>query len=65
MPAGDPLYEDAQNGALNFTLTLGQVLGQKIQKWNGVYDGEGGDMAGVYVPPSDCDNFWLYEGAES
>ena len=57
---GDPLYDNAQNGALNFTLWLGSVNCSKVNKWNGVYNGKGGDMAGTYVPPSDCDNFWLY-----
>ena len=56
----DPLYEDAQAGALNFTLWLGSVKGSKVYKWNGVYNGQGGDMAGAYAPPSNCDNFWLY-----
>jgi len=60
VPPGDPLYEDAQNGALNFTLVLSMVFGQKVIKWNGVYNGAGGDMNGVYVPPSDCDNFWKF-----
>ena len=29
-------------------------------RWNGVYDGRGGDVGGETMPPSDCDNFWLY-----
>ena len=57
---GDPLYNDAQAGALNFTLWLGTVNGTKVNKWNGVYNGKGGDMTGNYAPPSDCDNFWVY-----
>jgi hypothetical protein len=98
VPPDDPLYEDAQNGALNFTLMLGTVDNHKVNMWNGVYNGQvcsqlqhtpttksnnlttkspqfnfhlpyydlfiyavqGGDMNGVYVPPSDCDNFWIY-----
>ena len=60
VPPGDPMYEDAQAGALNFTLWLGTVNRSKVSKWNGVYNGQGGDISGTYVPPSDCDNFWLY-----
>jgi len=59
-PPGDPLYEDAQAGAFNFTLVLGNALGSKVTKWNGVYNGAGGDIGGTTMPPSDCDNFWLY-----
>lgn len=61
VPPDDPLYADAQDGALNFTLILGTTFGQKVNMWNGVYDGLGGDVDGVYVPPSACNNFWLYE----
>ena len=32
-------------------------------RWNGVYDGRGGDVGGETMPPSDCDNFWLYVDA--
>ena len=60
VPEGDPLYAEAQAGALNFTLKLGMSVGSKVVMFNGVYDGQGGDINGVYVPPSDCDNFWLY-----
>jgi hypothetical protein len=56
----NPLYADAQAGALNFTLKLGTVNGSKVNMWNGVYDGQGGDMNGAYVAPSNCDNFWQY-----
>ena len=59
VPPGDPLYADAQAGALNFTLKLGTVNGSKVNMWNGVYNGQGGDIDGSYAPPSDCDNFWL------
>ena len=60
VPPDDPLYADAQAGALNFTLKLGTVNGTKVNMWNGVYNGQGGDMNGQYSPPSDCDNFWRY-----
>jgi hypothetical protein len=60
VPPDSPLYVDAQNGALNFTVILSTVSGEKMIKWNGVYNGQGGDIDGVYAPPSDCDNFWKY-----
>ena len=60
IPPDDPLYQDAQAGALNFTLKLGDVNGTKVNMWNGVYDGQGGEVNGEEAPPSDCDNFWLY-----
>lgn len=40
VPPTDPLYQDAQNGALNFTLKLGTVDGHKVNMWNGVYNGQ-------------------------
>ena len=38
----------------------GTVNGTTVNMWNGVYDGQGGDINGEYAPPSECDNFWLY-----
>ena len=59
VPADAPVYEEAQNGALNFTLTLGTSSdGKGCIMWNGLYDGKGGPFGGNDVPPSDCDNFW-------
>ena len=63
VPPGSPLYTDAQAGALDFTLVVGAALGARVIKWNGVYDGQGGDVGGETMPPSDCDNFWLYVDA--
>lgn len=58
----DPLYPLAAAGALNFTLTLGRACGRKVLRWNGVYNGKGGEFPpGQQAPPSACDNFWLYE----
>mmetsp|Transcript_18513 Transcript_18513/g.34344 ORF Transcript_18513/g.34344 Transcript_18513/m.34344 type:complete len:169 (+) Transcript_18513:105-611(+) len=57
----DAMYEYAQKGALNFTLTAGHVdNGTKVIMWNSVYDGEGGPMPpdGSIAEGSDCDNFW-------
>eukprot|EP00518_Triparma_eleuthera_P012326 CAMPEP_0182467636 /NCGR_PEP_ID=MMETSP1319-20130603/14287_1 /TAXON_ID=172717 /ORGANISM="Bolidomonas pacifica, Strain RCC208" /LENGTH=144 /DNA_ID=CAMNT_0024667743 /DNA_START=29 /DNA_END=463 /DNA_ORIENTATION=+ len=57
----DAMYEYAQKGALNFTLTVGHVDdGTKVIMWNSVYDGEGGPMPpdGSIAEGSDCDNFW-------
>ena len=56
----DAIYEYAQKGALNFTLTVGHVDdGTKVIMWNSVYDGEGGPMPpdGSIAEGSDCDNF--------
>lgn len=61
VPADSPLYPDAQAGALNFTLTLGTAFGGKVFRWNGPYNGNGGNLNGQYVAPSSCDNFWLFE----
>ena len=63
IPPTDPLYDDAQAGALDFTLVLGSAFGQTVLKWNGVYNGHGGDINGEIQPPSDCDNFWLYQSS--
>ena len=63
VPPDSPLYADAQAGALDFTLVVGAALGSRVIKWNGVYDGEGGDVGGETMPPSDCDNFWQYVDA--
>ena len=56
------LKEQAANGALSFTVTMGHSNGKKVLKWNGLYDGKGGPFlpAGGDVPASDCDNFWEY-----
>ena len=61
IPPGTALYPDAQAGALNFTLTLGAAFGSKVFRWNGVYNGQGGDVNGNSVGASVCDNFWLFE----
>ena len=61
VPVGNPLYNDAQAGALNFTLTLGVAFGDKVYRWNGVYNGQGGTVSGNVVGASACDNFWLFD----
>lgn len=58
VPEDAPIYAEAKAGALNFTLMMGTALGQKVIKWNGLYDGKGGEFGGTVIPPSDCDNFW-------
>lgn len=60
VPEDAPIYAAAAAGALNFTLTLGHAFGQKVMKWNGLYDGRGGKFGGNDIPASDCDNFWRY-----
>ena len=61
MPKSAPIYADALAGALNFQLTMGEVDGKKALRWSGVYLGRGGTLGGKELPPSDCDNFWLYK----
>ena len=63
VPSNDPMYEYAQKGALNFTLTAGHVNGTNVIMWNSVYDGEGGAMPpdGSIVKGKNCDNFWFFE----
>jgi hypothetical protein len=60
VPRDAPIYQDAQAGALNFTLVIGYAFGKKVIKWNGLYDGRGGMFDGKQVPASDCDNFWEF-----
>lgn len=64
IPADAPEELKAQvaNGALTFTVTMGQSLGKKVLKWNGPYNGEGGPFlpAGGDVPANDWDNVWEY-----
>ena len=59
IPEGSTLYPDAQNGALNFTVTNGHVNGKQVLMWNGLYDGVGGPWNNGTAPPSPCDNFWM------
>lgn len=65
VPTDAPIYPEAQAGALNFTLVMGVALGNKVIKWNGMYDGKGGIFNGESVPPSSCDNFWKVIGVNS
>uniref|UniRef100_A0A7S3UYK4 Uncharacterized protein n=1 Tax=Heterosigma akashiwo TaxID=2829 RepID=A0A7S3UYK4_HETAK len=60
--APDAVKAEVAAGALCFTVTMGTVFGQKVLKWNGLYDGKGGHFtpAGGHVPASDTDNFWVY-----
>jgi len=58
VPKDAPEYAEAQDGALNFTLTMGTAFGKKVIKWNGLYDGKGGKFAGEDVPPTKFGNFW-------
>ena len=60
VPPDAPIHAEAQAGALNFSLVMGDAFGEKVIKWNGLYDGKGGTFGGNIVPPSDCDNFWRY-----
>jgi len=60
VPPEAPVYEEAMDGALDFTLELGTAFGEKVIKWNGLYDGKGGKFGGNTVPASDSDNFWRY-----
>jgi len=61
VPPGAPIYAEAMAGALEFTLVLGTAFGEKVIKWNGLYDGKGGKFGGKTVPASDSDNFWRYD----
>jgi len=58
VPKDAPVYEEAVAGALDFTLIMGTAFGEKVIKWNGLYDGKGGKFDGKDVTASDCDNFW-------
>ena len=42
IPTDSPLYPYALNGALNFTVTNGHVRGERVLRWNGLYNGKGG-----------------------
>ena len=56
------LYADAQQGAFNFTVTLGSFRGAKMVRWSGLYNGKGGMLGNSSVPADTCDNFWLLTG---
>jgi len=59
-PASSQMYDLAQKGAFNFTLTLGMLGGAKVVRWSGLYNGAGGDwMNGVQAPAKSCDNMWV------
>lgn len=58
VPKDAPVWPQVEAGALNFTLTLGTAFGERVIKWNGLYDGKGGEFGGNMAPPTDCDNFW-------
>ena len=59
VPPDAPVYEDAQNGALEFQVTLGHAYGRKCLKWGGLYLGAGGKFGSGGGPESDCDNFMV------
>lgn len=62
VPSSTPEHALAERGALNFTLTLGTACGRKVLRWNGVYDGQGGEWPpGHTSGPTACDNFWLFD----
>ena len=64
VPKEAPVRKFVDQGALNFTITLGTFQGRAgFIKFNGLYNGAGGpwlDDQGrlVDVPPAACDNFW-------
>lgn len=64
VPQDAPVRQYAEAGALNFTLSLGCLGGgscedtEQLLKWNGMYNGQGGQWSDGIQPPSDCDNFW-------
>merc|ERR1712194_117008 len=58
VPKDAPVYADAVSGALDFTLIMGTAFGEKVIKWNGLYNGKGGKFGGEDVPASDCGDFW-------
>ena len=60
VPLDAPVRAEAEAGALNFTVTVGEACGfPGVLMWNGLYDGKGGSFGGQDVPASDCDNFWI------
>ena len=59
VPPEAPPYADAQNGALNFTATMGKAFGRKVLKLNTIYNGSGGSFTGFEAPGGEF-NFWAY-----
>ena len=61
VPPEAPFYIDAQDGALNFTATLGTAFGRKVMRLNTIYNGRGGPFGpDRWEAPPDEWNFWLY-----
>ena len=46
VPPDAPVFPDAQKGALEFKVTLGEVDGTKVLKWSSLYAGKGGSFGG-------------------
>jgi len=63
MPADAPPRADAENGALEFIVTLGQIRGAKCLRWSTLYKGAGGKFAAITAPPDDGENYWVCIGA--
>ena len=61
MKPGSDKYEEAQAGALDFTMKLGTSFNVKTIIFNGLYDGAGGVFGGKRVPALACDNVWTYK----
>ena len=59
VPPDAPVFPDAQKGALEFKVTLGEVDGTKVLKWSSLYAGKGGSFGGYKCPKGDCDNFMV------
>merc|ERR1712166_814621 len=60
IPTNSPMYSLAQNGALDFTLTLSRSErgSRPLIKWNGMYNGKGGPTPDGTAPADSCDNIW-------
>ena len=58
VPPEAPPYADAQNGALNFTATMGKAFGRKVLKLNTLYNDSGGSFTG-FEAPADEWNFCM------
>ena len=59
VPPDAPVYADAQAGALEFEVVMGEAFGCKCLCWSTLYRGKGGKYGEHVVPASACDNFWL------
>jgi len=60
VPPDAPARADAENGALEFVVTLGTIRGTKALRWSTTYKGAGGKFGEQTFPPDDGENIWVY-----